>query len=268
MSTLTAHTAAPLLTAQALTVEVGGRAVCRNLALTLAPGERLVILGRNGAGKSTLLATLAGLRDAAAGEVLLAGKSYADWSQHGSRLAAQLRGWLAQSQHDPFAATVLETALTGRHPHLGRWDWESAADRALAQQALAAVGLAGFDTREVHTLSGGERQRLAIAALLTQAPTLYLLDEPLTHLDLNHAVAVLDLFRARSEQAGAAVAMVLHDPGLAYRYGTRALLVFGDGTVEAGPVADILTAERLSRLYGHPLQEVTDAQGGRWFIPS
>lgn len=254
---------APLLEARQLSVEIGGKTVVDRMNLSLQPGERLAILGRNGAGKSTLLSTLAGLRPPQAGAVLLDGE---DCALLAPRQAALRRAWLGQFQNDPFGSTVLETALTGRHPHLGRWDWESKHDAELARKALQAVGLDGMETRQVHTLSGGERQRLSIATLLTQAATLYLLDEPLSHLDLNHQMAVLELFAGAARDCGAAVVMVLHDPALAHRFCDRALLVYGDGRCAQGTVDDILTAETLSELYGYGLRQIED-RGHRCFIP-
>lgn len=253
----------PLLEARQLAVEIGGRQVVSQLDLTLASGERLAILGRNGAGKSTLLSTLAALRPPAGGAVLLDGE---DAALMPPRQAALRRAWLGQFQSDPFGSTVLETALTGRHPHLGRWDWESQGDAELARRALQAVGLEGMEDRSISTLSGGERQRLAIATLLTQGAPLYLLDEPLAHLDLNHQMAVLDLFAGAARQDGAGVIMVLHDPALAHRFCDRALLVYGDGRTEIGSVDAILTAEKLSELYGYGLRQIED-RGRRCFIP-
>ena len=252
-----------LLEARQLVVEIGGRRVVNSLDLAVKSGERLAILGRNGAGKSTLLSTLAGLRTPASGSVELGGTLYAALPP---RAAALRRAWLGQALADPFASTVLETALTGRHPHLGRWDWESTRDGELARAALAAVGLAGFEQRQIHTLSGGERQRLAIATLLAQAAPLYLLDEPLAHLDLNHQMAVLELFSGAAHDCGAGVVMVLHDPALAHRFCDQALLIDGDGHCESGAVDAILTAEKLSALYGYDLREVS-YQGRRCFVP-
>ena len=254
---------APLLEARQLSVEIGGKTVVDRMNLTLLPGERLAILGRNGAGKSTLLSTLAGLRPPLAGAVLLDGE---DCALLPARQAALRRAWLGQFQADPFGSTVLETALTGRHPHLGRWDWESKRDAELARGALAAVGLQAMESRQIHTLSGGERQRLAIATLLTQAAALYLLDEPLAHLDLNHQMAVLQLFASTARDCGAGVVMVLHDPALAHRFCDRALLVHGDGRCVMGTVDAILTAKTLSELYGYGLRQIDDA-GHRCFIP-
>jgi len=253
----------PLLETRQLRVDIGGRTVVDKLDLRLATGECLAILGRNGAGKSTLLSTLAGLRPPAAGTVLLGGNDVAALPP---RQAALRRAWLGQFQSDPFGSTVLETALTGRHPHLGRYDWESPRDAELARDALRAVHLDNMEHRAVHTLSGGERQRLAIATLLTQAAPLYLLDEPLAHLDLNHQMAVLELFRGAARNDGAAVIMVLHDPALAHRFCDRALLVFGDGRTENATVDGILTAKTLSELYGYGLRQIDDGKY-RCFVP-
>lgn len=254
---------AALLEARQLRVDIGGKTVVDGLDLSVAPGECIAILGRNGAGKSTLLSTLAGLRPPATGSVSFAG---ADAGAMPPRQAALRRAWLGQFQSDPFGSSVLETALTGRHPHLGRWDWESPRDAELARQALRAVGLEDMASRPVHTLSGGERQRLAIATLLTQAAPLYLLDEPLAHLDLNHQMAVLELFAKAAHDCGAGVVMVLHDPALAHRFCDRALLVFGDGRTENATVGTILTAKTLSELYGYALRQIDDG-GRRCFIP-
>ncbi|MBI5921320.1 MAG: ABC transporter ATP-binding protein [Betaproteobacteria bacterium] len=242
-----------LLAVRDLNIAVVGRTLVAGLQLTVETGETLVILGRNGSGKTTLLHTLANLRAPAAGQVELCGRPYDDYEP---RAAAHLRGLLTQSQNDSFPSSVLETALIGRHPHLGRWAWEGAADERIALTALAAVGLAGLEQRQVSSLSGGERQRLAIATLLTQQPRLYLLDEPLAHLDLGHQIAILELVQRYASENRAGFILALHDVNLALRYCRRALLLFGDGRWIAGPSKEVLTSENLSALYGHPLQVV------------
>ena len=256
-------TCAPLLQTRRLSVAIGQRVFCRDLALSLHAGERLAILGRNGAGKSTLLSVLAGLRSPRQGEVLLKGAGYAEL---GARKSALVRGWLPQSRGDAFASTVLETALVGRHPHLDRWGWESARDAKIVRAALAAVDLVEFEQRDIQTLSGGERQRLAIATLLAQQPELFLLDEPLAYLDLKHQISMLELFAGAARDGGAAVVMVLHEPALAWRYCDRVLLVHGNGQTECGPVREMLTAEKLSALYDYPML-VLERDGQLCLIP-
>lgn len=252
----------PLLKTRALDVAIAGRTLVHGLDIDLMGGDTLAILGRNGSGKTTLLHTLAGLRQPEGGTVELIGKPYA---AHGPRSAARLRGLLAQTQTDAFPASVLETALIGRHPHLGRWAWEGRADERIAIDALAAVGLGGLESREVHTLSGGERQRLGIATLLTQMPLLYLLDEPLAHLDLAHQIAMLELAKRYAADCQAGFVIVLHDMNLALRYCRRALLLFGDGRWIEGASEEVLTAKNLSELYGQRLRELPDGDS-RYFI--
>ena len=259
---MTAIAPAPLLSSRGLDVAVGDKTLVRGLDLNLDGGDTLAILGRNGSGKTTLLHTLAGLRPSSAGGIELLGKPYA---AHGPRAAACLRGLLTQTQTDAFPASVLETALIGRHPHLSRWAWEGSADERIARTALAAVGLAGLEEREVHSLSGGERQRLGIATLLTQQPSLYLLDEPLAHLDLAHQIAMLELATRYAAQCRAAFVIVLHDMNLARRYCRRALLLFGDGGWLEGASEEVLSAENLSELYGQPLRELKDGDA-RYFV--
>jgi iron complex transport system ATP-binding protein len=252
----------PLLAVRRLDVVIGDRTLVRNLDLSLRGGETLAVLGRNGSGKTSLLHTLAGLRGAAAGDIALCGKPYA---AHAPRAAAHLRGLLVQTHSDAFPASVLETALIGRHPHLGRWAWEGAEDQRIARAALAAVGLAGLEDRDVHSLSGGERQRLAMATLLTQQPLLNLLDEPLAHLDLSHQIVMLELARRNAAECRAGFIIAIHDMNLALRYCQRALLLYGDGRWKEGPSAEVLTTENLSELYGQSLRELADG-AARHFI--
>ncbi|MCZ4304731.1 ABC transporter ATP-binding protein [Zoogloeaceae bacterium G21618-S1] len=242
--------ATPLLEADNLAVQIGERWICCDLSMRLMPGERLVLIGPNGAGKTTLLHTLAGLREAQRGAVRLQGRPLADWP---GRELAQCRGVQPQSQPDWFAATVMETALVGRHPHLGRWAWESGDDVRIAHEALICMGLDHMGERNILTLSGGERQRLAIASLLAQQPDLYLLDEPLSHLDLHYQVAVLAHFSALA-QGGAGVVMVLHDLNLAARFADHVVLLDGGGKMVCGTADEVLQADVLSAAFGHPLR--------------
>ena len=111
--------------------------------------------------------------------------------------------------------------MTGRYPHLDRWQWEGAEDYRAAEAALEAVGLDGLARRPLTTLSGGERRRVEIAALLAQDAPICLLDEPINHLDLRHQVQVLDLLAERARRPGHLNLFVLHDVNLALRFGTH-----------------------------------------------
>ncbi|MEO7386074.1 MAG: ABC transporter ATP-binding protein, partial [Gammaproteobacteria bacterium] len=177
-----------MLTCSALVVTVAGRPLVRDLTFHLAAGDVIGVLGPNGVGKTLTLHTLAGLRPPSQGSVLL---GTAALDSLGRREIARRLGLLLQDDAETFPATVLETALMGRHPHLSGTATESADDVARAHAALAALGLGTFSGRLVSTLSGGERRRLALARLLTQDPGVLLLDEPVNHLDPRYQIGVL-----------------------------------------------------------------------------
>jgi iron complex transport system ATP-binding protein len=254
---------APRLSCRGLSLYVGGRCLVGDLDLDVRAGECWVVVGPNGAGKTTLVAALAGLLRPASGEIAYDGTALAAL---GPRERALRRGYLPQDSVDFFPATVLETALVGRHPHLSRWQWESRSDIARARDALAAFGLEGLDARDARTLSGGERRRLALAAIVAQDPDLLLLDEPSSHLDLGQQVAALDVVSALAKRGGKAIVMVLHDLHLALRYADHAIAL-GGGQARAGVAARILTADALSELFGHRLVPVGGGTAAT-FVPA
>lgn len=240
---------------------MGERRLVAGLSLEFGAGEFVAILGRNGTGKTLTLHTLLGLRKPQGGAVYLDGVGM----EGVSRKAVALRlGLLAQDVEESFVTTVLEAVLVGRHPHLKLWQWETAEDERIALEALRAVDLEGFAGRRTDTLSGGELRRVAVAALLTQGPAVFLLDEPSNHLDPAHQVGILGLFRGLCA-VGKTVIATLHDPTVAARYADRVLLLHGDGRWEAGAAGELLTAERLSELYQAPMLEVRK-DGRRIFV--
>jgi iron complex transport system ATP-binding protein len=243
-----------------LTVEVAGRALVRDLQLAIAGGVT-AILGCNGAGKTLTLHTLAGLRAPARGAVTLDSDLLATWPR---RALARKLGLLTQTTEDPFPSTVLDSVLVGRHPHIDFWRWESEDDREIARASLRAVALEELAGREVGTLSGGERRRVALATLLAQNPDVFLLDEPINHLDPHHQLDVLKLLREKA-RAGRTIVMSLHDAGLAARFSDHALLLFGNGEWLSGPTAEVLTPETMTKLYGVAVREIAWA-GGRTFV--
>lgn len=242
-------------------MSVGARRLVVGLSLEFVPGEFVAILGRNGTGKTLTLHTLLGLRKPQAGAVYLDGTAMAGMS----RKAVALRlGLLAQDVEESFVTSALEAVLVGRHPHLKLWQWETTEDERIAHEALAAVDLDGFAARRTDTLSGGELRRVAVAALLTQAPSMFLLDEPSNHLDPAHQLGILGLFRELCA-GGRTVIATLHDPTVAARFADRVLLLHGDGRWEAGAARELLTAARLSELYLAPMLEL-EKEGRRIFV--
>lgn len=263
MSAAEFHVATQSLACSSLTIEIAPRVLVRELSMSLPKGSVTCVLGCNGAGKTLTLHALAGVRAAQGGEVSVDGRALTAWNR--KDLARSL-GLVTQATDDPFPSTVLESVLIGRHPHIDFWQWENKDDEEIALAALAAVDLAGFESRDLDTLSGGERRRVAIATLLAQNPAVMLLDEPTNHLDPHHQIQTLRLMRAKAS-AGHTVVMSLHDAGLAATFADHALLLFGNGEWRFGAVNDVLTEASMSRLYGARMREVAWAEG-RTFVVS
>ena len=233
-----------------LTLRAGSRVLVAELTQAFAPGEMWCVAGPNGAGKTTLIAAMAGISKTASNAISLDGRALNAW---GTSELARRRALMPQATHDAFSATVLDTVMLNRFPHLTGWGWESDADRAAAHDALDMLGLAEFASRDVLSLSGGERQRVALAATLCQDAPLLLLDEPLAHLDLHHQIDCLDALSAWVRSKQRSVIFSCHDLNLARRFATHALLLDGAGHTHAGPVRDVLTPERAGAAFGYPL---------------
>jgi iron complex transport system ATP-binding protein len=249
---VTAEKTQQLMSCREIRVSVPGRVLVDALRLELQRGELIAVLGQNGAGKTLSLLTLAGLREADTGSVHIGAQDIQ--SSPRADVARQL-ALLPQDVEDIFPATVIDTVLIGRHPHIGKLRWESSEDYAIANRALATMGLADLAQRDVLTLSGGERRRLSIAQVLAQQPEIYLLDEPTNHLDPQHQLDAMRIFRAAADD-GAGVIATLHDINLAVRFADRCLLLFGDGRWELGPSAEVLNEERLGELFATPMESV------------
>ncbi|MGY6587943.1 MAG: ABC transporter ATP-binding protein [Wenzhouxiangella sp.] len=246
-----------LLEAKGLSLTLGTVSICKALDLEIQAGQSWGILGPNGAGKTTLLRALAGLQPTDQGALRLNGHALNRLSR---RQVARQLGMLSQHTEFVFEASCEETALVGRHPHLGSWGHESPRDRQLACQALDCLGLGGLAERSCMQLSGGEKRRLAMARLLVQDPAVMLLDEPSNHLDPSHQIMILDEVYRRVRQGERAAVMALHEINLASCYCSHILMLFGDGQWEAGPTAELLEAGRLSRLYGCTIRLVDDGE--------
>lgn len=207
---------AEILSAEGLTVRLGGRPVLDGAGLILSAGELVAVLGESGSGKSTLLRVLAGLREPDAGRMSVAGAPLPA-TVHDRELD-QLRAVQLVAQHPAGAlnpAHTVATALSRPLRRLGGLSRVVAARQV--SDLLARVGLdPGLAVRRPHQLSGGQRQRVAVARALAAHPRVLLADEITSALDPAAAVAVLDLLD-ELRQAGLAVLMVTHDPAVAAR---------------------------------------------------
>ncbi len=236
-----------LLDVQHITFGYGDKPLLYDVSLHVQKGEMVGLLGPNGSGKTTLLRLVSGLFSPQQGKVLLEGRTLQQWGRRG---AAQRIAVVPQELHIPFAFTVEQMVSLGRTPFVRPFLGERTThDSAIVEDALQAAGVAPFANRIFNELSGGERQRVMIAMALAQEPSLLLLDEPTSHLDIKYQIETLELVQRLNIERGVTVIAAMHDLNLASRYFPR-LLLFQRGIVaDAGP-AEVLEPGLLSRVYG------------------
>lgn len=260
----TNHSSTLLLETRNLTLSINDKLLLKELNLNLHNGSRLGILGQNGTGKTTFLHSLVRLATPSSGEIQISGKLIDSYSR---KDLAKKTGILLQHLDAEMPTSVSEFALIGRHPHLPAWRWESSDDQRLAHNALTQMRIEHLAQRDIRTLSGGERQRLAIAALLVQAPEIYLLDEPGNHLDIALQIKSLELLCAKVKGNQAALVMATHDINLAARFCDQILLLLGDGRFVYGANEEVLTTENLSLAYDCTIASASH-KGGHVYFPA
>ena len=240
-----------------LTVRLDGVEVLRGVDLDVAAGEWVTVIGPNGAGKSTLLRAVGGLLPVA-GAISLFGTS-------GTRLKrrerARLVATVPQTPVVPPGMSVLDYVLLGRTPYIAPLGRESRADLDAVERVLDRLDLTAFAARPLERLSGGERQRVFLARALAQGATVLLLDEPTTALDIGHQQEVLELVDELRRDHGLTVLATMHDLSVAGGYADRLVLLANGRVVAAGRPDEVLTAARLSTVYGATVRVIPGEHG-------
>jgi iron complex transport system ATP-binding protein len=242
-----------MLKIQNLSVSYGVRPVLKNISLEISKGETLALLGPNGSGKSTLLRAISGLLPPTHGTVSLSGHLI-----NGLRPAERAR-WISvvpQNALLPPAFSAWETVLLGRTPYINFLGQLSAADEKIARQALEKADALSLADRRMGELSGGEQQRVLLARALAQSTPLLLLDEPTTHLDLQHQMGLLDLVHKLARECGLTVVIALHDLNLAARYADRIALLVEGQIKSLGTAKQVLRADVIAEAYRWPVQVI------------
>jgi zinc/manganese transport system ATP-binding protein len=239
----------PLVELRQAAVRMGPRTLWSDLSFSLESGEFLAVLGPNGVGKTTLLKVLLGLVPLSSGEVRVMGAP----PRRGNDTVGYIPQQRAFDQNLPVRA--LDLVRFGLDGHRWGLPLRSRPHRQRLDAVMEAVGATAYANAPVGLLSGGEQQRLRIAQALLGDPQVLLCDEPLLALDLASQDAVATLIDQRRQDAGTPVVFVTHEVNPVLPYVDR-ILYLVRGRWAIGTPGEILTSERLTSLYGIPVDVI------------
>jgi len=232
------------ITIRGLSFGYRSRRILKDLNLIVEDSEILGLVGPNGSGKTTLIKCMDRILKPA-GSIILDGQDIKDISQR--ELARQM-GYVPQSSPAPPNITVFDSILMGRRPHLGWRVSENDLDKVV--EVMEMLHIEDFAMKDFSELSGGQRQKVLIARALAQEPSVLLLDEPTSNLDMKHQLEVMETIRSLVLARGISAVMAIHDLNLACRFVDK-LAILKDGTIHAaGEPSSLLTEETIRSVYG------------------
>ncbi len=236
-----------------------GAQVLKGIDLTVEKGEVLGIVGPNGSGKTTLLRCINRILKPKTGTILLDGYDLSGIGQEG---IAKRVGYVPQTENKAFPATVFDTVLMGRKPHI---NWRPGdRDLNIVSEIIRKLGLESLAMRDVNELSGGQKQKVVMARALAQEPQVLLLDEPTSSLDLKHQMEVMNIAKSQTSE-GVSVVMAIHDLSLAARYSDK-MIMLKDGYIHHAGGKEILTPDNIESVYEVKVT-VKNESGRIWIMP-
>jgi len=225
-----------------LSVAYQRKPVLRDVAFDAPEGKLIGIVGPNGAGKSTMIKASLGLIPRLSGEVSIYGKPY--------RQMKSMVGYVPQRESVDwdFPTDALDVVTMGLYGRLGWFRRPGAAERKIALECLAKVGMADYAGRQISQLSGGQQQRVFLARALAQQAQLYVMDEPFAGVDAATERAIIQLLGELKNQ-GKTVLVVHHDLSTVKDYFDWVMLL-NERVLAFGPAREVFTKENLQRTYG------------------
>jgi ABC-type cobalamin/Fe3+-siderophores transport system ATPase subunit len=231
----------------------------RDLTADFQRTQLVALTGPNGSGKSTLLKLLARVLAPDAGTIAFEDRDVTAWRP---KEYARRVGYLPQDPDPTFPMRAFDVVLSGRAPFLGRFEWESDADRDEARRALALCDAADLTERYLDEMSGGERKRVFLARVLAGHPKLILLDEPLASLDVSHMQQFSRLLRDIVGRTETTVIYATHDLNWAAAYSDRMLVMQRGSLALDAPPSGLMRPDVVRDLFGFDARVVDG-----WLVP-
>lgn len=235
----------------------GDRKILNNINLEIEKNNFYTIIGPNGSGKTTLLKSIS--------KILIGRKNciYVNNRDLTSIKQKELAVYMAcvpQNTVIDFEFTVMDIVLMGRTPYLNKFQSESEEDIKIAEKAMKMTNTWHLRDKNINQLSGGERQRVIVARALTQDTNIIILDEPISNLDIQHQIEILDIIKFVKKDV--TVIAVLHDLNLAAKYSDYLILLNKGKVIEQGKPEEVLTRKYIEKVYNIRVNMIKDPVTG------
>jgi iron complex transport system ATP-binding protein len=205
------------------------------------------IIGPNGSGKTTLLKNISRSLTTKKGTVFFDDR---DITEYSNKELAKKISYVPQNTNVEFEFSVMDIVLMGRSPYIRRFHTENAYDISIAKRAMEITNTWHLKEKNISMISGGERQRAIIARALAQQTNIMLLDEPVSQLDIQHQIEILDILKKLTEEKKLTVIMSLHDLNLAAQYCDKLILMDKGRVFKEGTPSEIVEEENIQKVYG------------------
>jgi iron complex transport system ATP-binding protein len=225
----------------------GNMSVLKGVSMDFYQGTFYGVIGPNGCGKSTLLKNLYGYLTPESGEILIDGKDISDMKV---RERSRHIAYVPQETVPGFNFSVFDMVAMGRNPYHSGMSSLTKEDTSHIEEAMEETSVLELAEKNINELSGGEKQRVILARAFAQDSDIILMDEPVSMLDINHQVEIMDLAKSLADKRLKTIICVLHDLNLAAQY-TQHIFIMSDGRVcGAGMPDGVLKSEILGEVYG------------------
>lgn len=244
-----------IIVATNLAAAYGKNMIWQHANFSVRRGEFVVLLGPNGGGKTTLFHVILGLLKPDSGNIQLFGNAP---TKGNPKIGYIPQRRLIDSEMRIQAVEFVTLGVSGTE-----WGFSMSREKKYEKKGLEAlrqINAAELAHRSIGELSGGELQRVFLAQALISNPGLLLLDEPMANLDIRREKDFVDLLSGISKERDVGVLLITHDVNPILPFIDK-LLYIANGRVETGTVADVINSERLSDIYGTPVEVLYDSKG-------
>ena len=231
---------------QSLNWKFGDRQILSDITLAIDKGKFYSIIGPNGSGKTTLLRNIAKSLEPAENSVYV---DNIDITSLNSREMAKKLSVVPQNTSIDFEFTVTDIVLMGRSPYMKRFQSESNEDMEIAERAMRVTNTWHLKEKSINEISGGERQRVIVARALAQDTGIMLLDEPVSQLDIQHQIELMETIHLLIKTRDLTVISVMHDLNLAAQYSDYLILINEGRIVCQGTPEQVITKENIESVY-------------------